>query len=263
MEDYIEINKKTWDSKVETHFESDFYDVKSFLNVKSSLTAIDLELLGEIKGKKTLHLQCHFGMDSISLSRLGAKVTGIDFSEDAINKAKELAKSANEDTQFLVSDVYNLPNVLNEKFDLVYTSFGVIGWLPDLKKWAEVISHFLKPDGELVFAEFHPVIWMHDDDFEEVKYSYFNEEPIVETYEGTYADPNASIVNHTMTWNHAISEVLENLLESGLELTSFKEYNYSPYPCFRHIEEFEEGKWRIKKFGNKLPMVYGLKAKKR
>jgi 2-polyprenyl-3-methyl-5-hydroxy-6-metoxy-1,4-benzoquinol methylase len=263
MDDYLKINKTSWNSKVQTHVDSDFYDVKSFLEGKSSLTEIDLELLGTIEGKKILHLQCHFGMDTISLSRLGAYSTGIDFSEEAILKAQELANQTGSNSKFLVSDVYSLPEVLEEKYDMVYTSFGVVGWLPDLKKWAEVIHHFLKPGGELVFAEFHPVIWMFDDDFEEVKYSYFKEEPIVEICEGTYANPDAPIVNHTMTWNHAITEIVESLIGAGLEIIKFKEYNYSPYPCFRHIEEFEEGKWRIEKFGNKIPMVYALKAKKR
>lgn len=178
MENYLEINKNSWNSKVDTHLKSDFYFVDEFLNGRTSLNSIELELLGDIKDKSILHLQCHFGQDSISLSRMGAKVTGIDLSDKAIEAAKDLVKKTGTDTQFICTDLYNLPNVLDRKFDVVFTSYGTIGWLPDLNKWAKIISHFLKPNGKFIMAEFHPVVWMFDDDFEVVKYNYFNEAPI-------------------------------------------------------------------------------------
>ena len=262
MENYLDINRNSWNGKVETHLKSDFYFVNEFIAGRSSLNSIELEILGDIKDKKILHLQCHFGQDSISLSRLGAKVTGIDLSDKAIEAAKDLAKICGTDTEFLVSDVYDLPNVLEEKFDIVYTSYGTIGWLPDLKKWAKVVSHFLKPGGKLIFVEFHPFVWMYDDDFTHVKYNYFNEKPIIETEEGTYADQTAEITQDYVMWNHPTSEVLSSLLNENLQLKSFQEYNWSPYACFLHNEEFEKGKFRIPQFGDKVPHVFSLVAEK-
>jgi len=263
MENYLEINKKSWNAKVEPHLKSDFYFVDEFLKGRNSLNSIELDLLGDVKGKSILHLQCHFGQDSISLSRLGAKVTGVDLSDKAIEAANNLAKQCETDTKFICSDVYDLPNVLNEKFDIAFTSYGTIGWLPDLDKWAKVINHFLKPNGKFVIAEFHPVVWMFDDDFNGITYNYFNEKPIVETYEGTYADFSADIVQDYVMWNHSLSEVFQNLIKNELSIENFQEFDWSPYPCFKHIDEFEKGKWRIEKFGNKIPMVYALSAQKK
>ena len=263
MENYLDINRNLWNAKVDSHLKSDFYFVKEFLQGRTSLNSIELKLLGDIKGKKILHLQCHFGQDSISLSRLGAKVTGIDLSDKAIEAAKNLAKQCGTDTEFIISDVYDLPNVLDQEFDIVYTTYGTIGWLPDLEKWAEVISHFLKPGGQLIFVEFHPVVWMYDNDFASEKYSYFNEEAIIETNEGTYADKTADLANVEVSWNHSLSEVLTSLLTKNLVLQKFQEYNWSPYPCFQHIEEIEKGKYQIPQFGNKIPLVYSIIAQQK
>lgn len=263
MENYLNINKNSWNARVEPHLKSDFYFVDEFLKGRNSLNSIELDLLGDVTGKSILHLQCHFGQDSISLSRMGAKVTGIDLSDKAIDAAKDLAQKCGTDTEFICTDVYNLPNVLNEKFDIVFTSYGTIGWLPDLERWANVVSHFMKADGEFVMAEFHPVVWMYDDDFDDVTYHYFNEKPIIETSEGTYANTAADIVQDYVSWNHPLSDVLQNLISNNLILENFREFDWSPYPCFKHVEEFEKGKWRIAKFGNKIPLVYAIEAKKK
>ena len=261
--DYININKSTWNDKVDVHIESDFYDMEGFLNGKLTLNAIELELLGNVKGKKVLHLQCHFGQDTMTFSRIGAIATGIDFSEKAIEKAREFNQNLGLDANFICCDIYDLPNHLNEKFDIVFTSYGTIGWLPDLNKWAKVVSHFLKPDGKFVMADFHPVVWMFDNDFREVFYNYFNTEEIIEDESGTYADREAEIANQTITWNHPTSELLNALITNGLELNSFNEFDYSPYNCFNETEEFEPNKFRIKHLENKIPMVYALKATKK
>ncbi|WEK70566.1 MAG: class I SAM-dependent methyltransferase [Candidatus Chryseobacterium colombiense] len=263
MENYLEINRKSWDAKVEFHLQSDFYFVDEFMKGRTSLNSIELELLGDIRDKKILHLQCHFGQDSISLSRMGAKVTGIDLSDKAIETAKDLAQKCGTDTEFICSDVYSLPDFLNEKYDIIFTSYGTIGWLPDLKKWADIINYFLKENGKFVMAEFHPVVWMFDDDFTKVVYNYFNEKPIIETYEGTYADQSADLKQKYIMWNHSLEEVIQNLIKNGIELQDFHEYDWSPYRCFKHVEEFEKGKWRIPQFGNKIPLVYSLKAQKK
>jgi ubiquinone/menaquinone biosynthesis C-methylase UbiE len=261
--DYININKKTWNAKTDVHVTSEFYDNESFIKGKSTLNEIELQLLGDISGKKILHLQCHFGQDTMTFSRMGAIATGIDFSDKAIETAKELSSQLNLDTTFVCSDVYNLPNILNDTFDIVFTSYGTIGWLPNVNEWAKVVSHFLKPNGKFIMADFHPVVWMYDNDFEKVFYSYFNIEPIVEHETGTYADKNASIATKTISWNHSISDILNALISNGLVLNSFNEFNYSPYNCFNKTEEFEPNKFRINHFGNKIPMVYSILATKK
>ncbi|WP_370514489.1 class I SAM-dependent methyltransferase [Formosa sp. L2A11] len=132
--DYKAVNKDTWNAKTEAHLVSDFYDVEGFINGNSSLNAIELDLLGDVKGKKILHLQCHFGQDSLSLARLGAHVTGVDLSDVAIKNAKKLANTLELNTTFICCDLYELPNYLDDTFDIVYTSYGTIGWLPDIEQ---------------------------------------------------------------------------------------------------------------------------------
>ncbi len=261
-ENYVNINRELWNQRTAVHLKSEFYDVAGFIAGKSSLNAIELDFLGDLKGKKVLHLQCHFGQDSISLARLGATVVGVDLSDKAIEAANDLAQKANVQATFLCCDLYELPQFLNDKFDLVYTSYGTIGWLPDLNRWANIVSHFLKSEGKFVFVEFHPVVWMFDNDFKSVAYRYFTSEPIVEIEYGTYADKEAPIQNECVTWNHGLAEVVTSLLNQNLEIKRFEEYDYSPYNCFSSTEEFEPGKFRIQQFGDKIPMVYALEAKK-
>lgn len=260
--DYKKINKQSWNDRVASHFDSAFYDVPSFVAGETSLHPPELNLLGDIQGKKILHLQCHFGQDSISLARMGAQVTGMDLSDEAIAKARELNDACKTDVTFVVSDVYELPDHLEGQFDIVFTSYGTIGWLPDLNKWAGVIDHFLKPGGSFVFAEFHPAMWMFDDDFTTVLYRYFTDEPIVESISGTYADRDAEIQINTVSWNHGLAEVVSSLLDRGLQMKHFEELDTSPYNCARGMIEVAPKLYRIEKFGAKLPLMYTLKMEK-
>lgn len=260
MENYLDINRKLWNAKVDSHLKSDFYFVDEFLKGKTSLNSIEIELLGDISGKEILHLQCHFGQDSISLSRLGAKVTGVDLSDYSIKAAENLNKECGTDANFIATDIYTLPNVLDQKFDIVYTTYGTIGWLPDLEKWAKVILNFLKPGGQLIFVEFHPFIWMYNEDFTEIKYNYFQDEPIIETSQGTYADQSANITLEEISWNHELSAVVQSLINENLVIKNFQEYNFSPYSCFKNMRETEKGKFHIPHFGDKIPYVYSLVA---
>ncbi len=261
--DYRKINRELWNAKTEVHFESEFYDVKSFLAGKNSLNAPELQLLGDVAGKSLLHLQCHFGMDTLSLWRMGARVAGVDISDRAIERANELTEKLGAEARFLRSDIYDLPGVLNEAFDLVFTSYGTIGWLPDMDGWAEVIAHFLKPGGTFVIVDFHPVLWMFSEDFRSIKYDYFNTAPLVEEIEGTYADRSAPIKNQAVSWNHSLSEVLGALLKHGLVLELFREYDYSPYNCFENTVEIEPGKYQIRGLEGKIPMMFALRARKK
>jgi 2-polyprenyl-3-methyl-5-hydroxy-6-metoxy-1,4-benzoquinol methylase len=259
---YLEVNKQSWNNRTAAHVKSDFYDVEGFIKGNTSLNEIELKLLGDVKNKSILHLQCHFGQDTISLARLGAQVTGVDLSDVSIKYANDFAEKTNVKATFICCDIYDLPQHLNGKFDIVFTSYGTIGWLPDLDKWAKVISQFLKPNGQFVFAEFHPVVWMFDDNFEKIKYNYFNTDAIIETEDGTYADKNAAITQSYVSWNHSISEVVSSLIKNGLSINSFEEYDYSPYNCFQNTIEFEAKKFRISHLNNKIPMVYALLATK-
>ncbi len=260
---YIEINKQSWNNRVDAHLQSGFYDVDGFLKGNTSLNPIELELLGDISNKNILHLQCHFGQDTISLARMGANVTGVDLSNKAIESAIELAEKTKTNAQFICCDVYDLSNHLTEQFDIVFTSYGTIGWLPDLDKWASIVSRYLKPNGKLVFVEFHPVVWMFDNDFKHIQYNYFKAEPIIETESGTYADKSANIEQTSVSWNHSLSEVINSLIKNNLEITSFNELDYSPYNCFNNTIEFEPKKYRIANLENKIPMVYSIVAEKK
>lgn len=261
-QNYLEINRQLWNSKTPHHLASEFYDVEGFMKGRNTLNAPEIGLLGDVSGKHILHLQCHFGQDTISLSRMGASVTGVDFSEKAIEAAKDLAIQTNSQAKFICCDIYSLPQHADSKFDSVFTSYGTIGWLPDIKKWAGVVSHFLKPGGKFVFVEFHPVVWMMDGAFKEIAYSYFNREAIVEEEEGTYADRSAPVKNVSVGWNHSLAEVAGALLDAGLQLTSFDEYDYSPYNCFNNMVEEEPGKFRVAHLAGKLPLLYSLTARK-
>jgi SAM-dependent methyltransferase len=186
---YFSANKDLWNKRTIIHKDSTFYDVAGFKAGKNVLTPIELTELGVVQGKNLLHLQCHFGMDSLNWARLGAHVTGIDLSDEAIKEAKKLNDELKMNAKFICCNIYDLhpQNIESSKilpfgddsggtFDIVFTSYGVIGWLPDLDKWAEIISYYLKPGGTFYMAEFHPVIWMFDDDFKEIKYCYENRE---------------------------------------------------------------------------------------
>ena len=261
-ENYIDINRKSWNNRLESHLKSDFYDMDSFLKGKSSLNTIELDLLGDIQGKKILHLQCHFGQDSLSLARMGAIVTGVDLSDQAIMKARELNTKLGLAATFICSNVYDIKNQIDEKFDIVFTSYGTISWLPDLDKWANIIHYFLKPKGRFIFAEFHPAVWIFDDDFNYVQYNYFKDAPIAEEESGTYADREAAIKNAYVCWNHGLSEVYNSLRNNKIKIIDFQEYDYAPYAFVSGMEEFESGKYRIKKMGNKLPLVYSLEGER-
>jgi len=260
VDKYIEVNKSLWNKKTDVHVKSEFYDVESFKKGKSSLNFAEIEGLGDVKGKTILHLQCHFGMDSLSLSRLGADVTGIDLSDRAVETAKDLNTELGLNAEFICSDVYDLKKVLDKKFDIVFTSYGTIGWLPDMDKWADIVSYFLKPGGMFYIIEFHPIVWMFDDNFTGFQYSYFNDEAIIEEVSGSYADKDADINHLSYGWNHPIAEVLTALLKQNLTIAEFKEYPFSFYNCFNNTVKNNSGYWEIMGMEGKLPLMYSIKA---
>ncbi len=246
---YFDTNKKLWNNKLAVHVNSEFYDLQNFKKGKSSLNPVELRELGDVHDKTMLHLQCHFGMDSLSWGREGAIVTGIDFSDKAIDMAISLNSELNGNACFLCSNVYDLKQKLNQQFDIVFTSYGTIGWLPDLDKWADIIVHFLNPGGSFYMVDFHPVVWMFDNNFTYIRYSYFNQGPIVEELTGTYADRNADLKDLEYGWNHSISEILNALIRAGLKIEFFHEFSTSPYNCFKNMVETATGEWQDKRNG--------------
>jgi SAM-dependent methyltransferase len=260
---YFEANKLLWNKRTTINAQSEFYDLEGFKKGKTSLNFIELEALGNVSGKSILHLQCHFGTDTLAWSRLGAKATGVDFSDEAIKLARGLNTELNLDAEFICSSIYELKEKLNKNFDIVFTSYGAIGWLPDLNKWAEIISHFLKSKGIFLLVEFHPVIWMYDNEIKNLQYSYFNSgRPIEEKIKGTYADKNAEIEMTEYGWNHSLDEVFNSLKNNGMSIESFNEYPFSFYNCFPNMVKGKDDLWRIRGFENILPLMYSLKAEK-
>ncbi len=260
--DYKKLNKESWNKRTEIHFDSEFYDNKSFVAGRNSLNSIELDILGDVKGKSILHLQCHFGQDTISLTRLGAEAVGVDLSDKAIDRARELATTTKSDATFICCDIYDLPDHLDRKFDIVFTSYGTIGWLPDMDKWASLISRYLKPGGKFVFAEFHPVAFMFDDDFTKIAFDYFNTGPTLESQDGTYTDGDEGMRSEFVEWDHSIGEVMTSLLAQNFRIDSFQEFDYSPYTCFKNTVEIAPGKHRIKSIDKLIPMVYAIGATK-
>lgn len=258
--DYQSVNKALWNERVGHHLSSGFYDMDAFRKGGSSLNWIEQPLLGEVRGKDVLHLQCHFGQDTLSLARLGARATGLDFSDAAIDTARQLADELQLPASFICSDVYEAANRISGPVDIVFASYGVVGWLPDLERWARVVADCLKPGGCFVFAEFHPMVWMYNETFTDIAWSYFNRQPIIETEEATYADGAAQVNLPSVGWNHSLGEVLGSLLATGLRIDFFGEYDRSPYPIFRNTVEPEKGKYQVAGLEGKLPLVYALKA---
>jgi 2-polyprenyl-3-methyl-5-hydroxy-6-metoxy-1,4-benzoquinol methylase len=258
QQEYIQANLQHWNSNVQAHIDSAFYDMPAFLQGKNMLRDIELALLGDVKGKRILHLQCHFGQDSICLARMGASVVGIDFSEEAIKQANALAEQLQVDAQFIQCDVYDTLQHINEQFDIVFTSYGTIGWLPNLQPWAHVVASVLKPAGKFVFVEFHPVMWMYDNDFTKPTYCYNKAEAIIETSSGSYANKETTQQTSCITWNHGIGEVVTALLAEGLQLTHMQEYTYAPYNCFAHSKQIAENKFVVEHFGEVMPLTYSL-----
>ncbi|PHI18407.1 SAM-dependent methyltransferase [Lewinellaceae bacterium SD302] len=265
---YLKHNKDHWNQRTDAHFNSDFYNVTDWLNGNNdNLREIERSLLvDELKGSKLIHFQCHFGQDTLSLARMGAEVTGVDLSDRAVEKARELAKKADLDARFICCDLFNLkghlPAAEAGTFDTVFTTYGTIGWLPELETWAELIDYCLKPGGSFVFAEFHPFIWTLDEQRKEFEYSYFNRQAIVEETTGSYTDGSETVQGIEVGWNHSIGEVMSALLGRGLQLEFFQEYDYSPWDCFHDTVETGKHQYQFKGLEGKLPISYGLRMRK-
>jgi len=265
MDKYIKGNLEYWNEVTPIHARSDYYDVEGFKSGKSTLRPIELEELGDVSGKSLLHLQCHFGLDTLSWARLGARVTGVDFSDRAIDLARRLSKETGIEASFVHSDIYDLPKNLDGDFDVVFTSYGVLCWLPDLRRWAEIITLFMKPDGTFYIVADHPLnnIFESVEGSSELKasYSYFHApEPIKWGPGGSYADPNAKVAHPSYEWTHSLSDVLNALICAGLRIEFVHEFPVCAWQRFSAMEQDEDGWWRLK--GDNIPFTLSLRATK-
>jgi SAM-dependent methyltransferase len=269
-DEYRRENREHWEELAEIHPDTEFYDVAAFLEGESSLLPLEREELGPLVGKGTtlLHLQCHFGMDTLSWARAGAEVVGVDFSETAVETARELAAETGLDdrAEFVESDVYELPAILDREFDVVFTSYGVLTWLPDIEGWAEVVERFVAPGGVFYIAENHPFTLCLDEesgpDAFRFAYPYFEGEHLTFDIEGSYADPDAD-VEHTRTheFSHSLGEILTALVDTDLDLEFVHEHPWSEFRALDAMEADEEGRYWLPGLDHDLPFLFSVRAR--
>lgn len=266
MNQYLDTNRKWWDERVPGHARSPFYDLKRFKDGELSLMPLEQRELGDVKDKSLLHLQCHFGLDTLSWARLGARATGVDFSEAAVDLARSLSQELGIDADFVRSNIYGLRDILPGDFDIVFTSCGVLSWLPDLASWAETIAHFLKPGGTFYIAEIHPFAQVFYDGADaedlQVHYRYFHEpEPYRFEDDGSYAQPQANLTEATTyQWFHSLGDVVNAVTSAGLRIIWLHEFPYACYQMFPFLVQDDVGWWRMKEPDKGLPMTFSMKA---
>jgi SAM-dependent methyltransferase len=274
VEDYRTVNRENWDERVPAHVSSPDYHVAQFTGDPDFLSPVvrfDVPRLGDIRGLRGVHLQCHIGTDTVSLARLGASMTGLDFSAPAVAAARQLAERTGADARFVQADLYAAPDVLGRGgFDLVFTGIGALCWLPDIRRWAEVLAALLRPGGRLFIREGHPMMWALDEAREDgllvVRYPYFERpEPMVFDMEGTYVETDA-VFQHNVThsWNHGLGEIVTALMDAGFQLTELTEHDSVPWEAFPgQMEQIGGGEWRLADQPWRLPHTYTLQAVKR
>jgi SAM-dependent methyltransferase len=244
---------------------SAFYDVEGFIAGKCTLAPFEAEEVGDVQGRSLVHLQCHFGLDTLSWARRGASVTGLDFSRTAVEAASGLAQSIGVGARFVCADVYDAVAALGQTFDIVYTGHGALLWLPDLPRWAKVVSQLLKPGGRFYLSEFHPLVDTMAADSLQIEGSYFDEGSGIVWDEpgGSYADPQAVTEhNRTVEFRHPVSDVWQALHGAGLQVDLFRERDFTLYPRWPFLEKQADGTYRLPHGKPRLPLLYALRAHK-
>ncbi|MGH3507098.1 MAG: class I SAM-dependent methyltransferase [Nocardioidaceae bacterium] len=272
VDEYLDVNRAMWDERAPAHAASPDYAVQRFADDPAHLSHVvqfDLPLLGDISGLRGVHLQCHIGTDTVSLARLGARMTGLDFSSAAIAQATALAATVGADVDFVQTDVYAAVDELGAaEFDLVFTGIGALCWLPDIDRWAEVVSRLLRPGGRLFLREGHPMLWALDEGRTEglvVDYPYFERpEPLVFDDEGTYVETEVQFQhNISHEWNHGLGEIVTALLAHGMTVTGLVEHQSVPWEALPgQMTKAELGEWRLTDRPWRLAHTYTLQARK-
>ncbi|MFG2001919.1 class I SAM-dependent methyltransferase [Spirillospora sp. NPDC048911] len=262
-EDYLTLNRALWDERVPIHVASDFYDVAGFRAGASSLRDFEPAEMGDVTGRRLVHLQCHFGLDTLSWARRGAVVTGLDFSLPAVEAGRELAAEAGLPARFVAADVYEATEALGEKYDIVYTGLGSLLWLPDIERWARTVADLLEPGGFLYLVEFHPFAnTLDDEDGRTVTYDYFDRSPRVWDEPGTYTDPEADTANTTsVEFEHGIGDVVSALASAGLRVDFLHEFDFTLFQRHRSLER-DGSVYRLPAGLPRVPLMYSLKADK-
>jgi SAM-dependent methyltransferase len=271
--DYVAVNRARWDERAAAHAASPDYARDQFVADPTFLSGVvrfDLPRLGEIAGLRGVHLQCHIGTDTVSLARLGARMTGFDFSRPALGEARRLAAETGADVEFVEGDLYEAPALLGRgRFDLVFTGMGALCWLPDVRRWAAVVADLLSPGGRLFIREGHPMLWTlgdREDGLLAVEDSYFeHDEALVMDEPGTYVRTDAGFEHSTShTWNRGLGEIVTALLDVGMEITMLVEHDSVPWEALvGQMEQIGGGEWRLRDRPRRLPHSYTLQAVKR
>jgi SAM-dependent methyltransferase len=273
MDQYTEMNRAHWDDRAAAHATSADYGIERFLadpDHLSDVVRFDLPLLGDVTGLRGVHLQCHIGTDTLSLARLGATMTGLDFSAASLVEARRLCESAGPAVDFVQADVYDAADVLGDGgFDLVYTGIGALCWLPRIDRWAEAVARLLRPGGRLFIREGHPMLWALDENQPTdpvVGYPYFERpEPLLDDDDGTYVDTDRTFSsNASASWTHGLGEIVTSLLDRGMELTGLTEHDSIPWEALPdQMERDERGEWRLRDRPWRLAASYTLRAVRR
>jgi len=276
MDEYLWANRRLWDAWTDAHVRSAFYDVESFRaggHRQIRIKDYEREEVGDVRGSRLLHLQCHFGLETLSWARLGATVTGVDFSGRAIEEARRLAAETGLEAEstFVQSNLYELPENLDprEGFDVVYTSHGVLGWLPDIEQWAAVAAGFVRTGGFLYVTEIHPVANAFENEGVEpgellLRYPYWSHaEPISVDVHGSYADPDAPTAGLSeYGWDHSLGEIVTAVANAGLRIEFLHEF---PFVLWKvdFAEQREDGRFYLPgQLDGRLPLYFSLKASK-
>jgi SAM-dependent methyltransferase len=267
MDQQREANRRLWDEWARINAGSELYRLPQFKAGETKLHPLEREELGDVRGKTLLHLMCHFGMDTLSWARLGAIVTGIDFSPEAIRMARRLSDEVGVPGRFLCTELYDLPRHLEEPFDIVYTSYGVLSWLPDLRAWAQLVARYLKPGGVFYMAEIHPTALVFSENVDtpqwRVQYDYFETDALSLRDEGCYSDRSAkSSVPVHYEWTYRLGDVLTTLIEAGLHLEFVREHPFTVYQALPFFERRADGYWHAPAGMPRVPMLFSLRAGK-
>jgi SAM-dependent methyltransferase len=262
VSEWRETNRAWWDERVPHHVASELYDVDAFLAGASALRDFVVEEVGDVAGATLLHPQCHFGLDTLSWARRGARVTGLDFSAPAVAAARDLAARAGIDAEFVRGDVYDAPAVLGGRtFDVVFTGMGALNWLPDVERWARVMAALLAPGGRFYLAEGHPFADVFADDSLAVAHPYFKPEGFVwEDEGGSYAAPGAPTThNRTIEWSHGVGAVVSALAAAGLRVDWLHEHPFTFASRWPFLVR-EDHVFRLPDDIPALPLMYSLRA---
>ena len=263
-DDKIELNKQWWDERAPLHVRGEFYDIPAFRAGRSTLQDFEIEEVGDVAGLDLVHLQCHFGLDTLSWARLGARVTGLDFSPNAVEAASALAAETGIDADFVTADVYDAVDALGgRQFDVVYTGHGALCWLPDLSAWADVVDRLLRPGGRLYLAECHPLSDAMADDEVEFAFDYFQgREGFKWADTGSYATTEATRHNENWEWIHPIGEVVSSVAGRGLRIVKLTERDETVFQRFPFLVEVGHKVFRMPEGRPRIPMTYSLLASK-